>query len=384
QVAEAAIAVAESVEGGVKVVAASTSSTGCVGLGACFTAPIPSLIIEAGSNLILKIANVAVAAANVAATAAELALYIKDKQDNVGVSYESGSGDYAEWIPKLNPSEVFKPGDIIAMRDGKISKNTDNAAQLFVISFKPIVLGNMPKEGSEKDYEKVAFMGQVPVYVLGNVEKGDYIVTDGLGDGFGVAINPAKMQMEHYKKIVGVAWSSSTGKGISLVNVAVGLNHNDLANVLQEQQTLIKSQQDEINALKAQGQQTNNILAKLVPGFKEAAGIKETVSVKGDVVVATTQTVKSTTQASSLPSNMIMPDPSTIVYHPITNEQVEEMFVMAEKVFVEGGGKYNEHPFWKKIKSENGYKASMVNQVKEKMKNAVHYHEESNKKLSKN
>jgi hypothetical protein len=228
----------------------------------------------------------------------------------------------------------------------------------------------MPKEGTEKDYEKVAFMGQVPAYVWGNVEKGDYIVATGFSDGFGIAINPAKMKIEDYKKIVGVAWSSTTGKGISMVNVAIGLNRNDMADVLQKQQA-------EINELKLQGQQTNNLLAKLVPGFKEAAGIK------GDVVVSTTQPVTTGASETHLASNMITPEPGTIIYHGVTDDQIEEMFVMAEKVFLEAGGKVNEHPFWKKIKSESGYKASITNQVKEKLKNATHYHEESNKKLSK-
>jgi hypothetical protein len=377
ETAESAIGIAAMVQGGIKVVAASTSSTACVGLGACFTAPIPSLIVESGSSLILDIANVAIYAANLVLTSAELGTYIADKESSVGVSFESGSGDYAEWLQKENLAETFKPGDVVAVRNGKISKNTVGASQLLVISYKPIVLGNMPKEGKESEYEKVAFMGQVPVYVLGNVEKGDYIVANGLGDGFGVAINPAKMKMEHYKSIVGVAWSSSTGKGISLVNVAVGLNRNDMADVLQEQQLLIKTQQAEINELRVQGQQVNSILAKLVPGFKEAAGIK------GDVVVSTTTAATAVTTENQLPPDMVTPDPSTIAYHEVTNDQLEEMFVMAEKVFLEAGGKYNEHPFWKKIKSDGGYKSTIKNQIKEKLKNAVHYHEESNKKLSK-
>lgn len=370
ETAEAIIGIAEIAQGGIKVVAAATSSTPCVGLGACVTAPIPSFIVESGSHLILKIANGVIYAANVAVTAAELAAYIVNKENTLGVAYESGSADYAEWLSKENVLETFKPGDIVAIRNGKISKLTDGASQLLVISFKPIVLGNMPQEGKEKEYEKVAFMGQVPVYVWGNVEKGDYIIADGLSDGFGIAVNPAKMKLEQYKKIVGVAWSSSTGKGVSMVNVAIGLNRNDMADVLQ-------AQQKEINELKIQAQETNNILSRLVPGFKEAAGIK------GDALVATIPPITTTTPMARRMSDEVTPDPSNIIYHEVSQAQTEEMFAMAEKVFVESGGKYEDHPFWKRIKSEPGYKASIMNTVKEKLKEAVHYHEESNSRLSK-
>ncbi|MEJ7914323.1 MAG: hypothetical protein WKF70_14270, partial [Chitinophagaceae bacterium] len=358
----------EIAQAGLKLVAAATSSTVCAGLGVCVTAPIPSLIIEGGSNLALKIANGVVYLANVAVSAAELGAYIQHKASTVGIAYESGSADYAEWLPKENASETFKAGDIVAIRNGRITKNTYGASQLLVISYKPIVLGNMPKEGTEKDYEKVAFLGQVPVYVWGSVEKGDYIIADGLSDGFGIAVNPAKMKLDEYKKIVGVAWSSASGKGVSVVNLAIGLNRNDMADVL-------LSQQAEIDELKAQGQQTANILAKLVPGFKEAAGIK------GAAVVSNTPAV--TTAANQLPSGTVVPDPSNIIYYEITDEQIDEMLVMAEKVFIDGGGKYEEHPFWKRMKSDPGYKASIKNTMKEKMKFAIHSHDETNKKLHK-
>ena len=41
----------------------------------------------------------------------------------------------------------------------------------------PLILGNMPQLGKEPKYEKVSFMGQVPVYVSKTVKKGDYILS---------------------------------------------------------------------------------------------------------------------------------------------------------------------------------------------------------------
>jgi hypothetical protein len=49
----------------------------------------------------------------------------------------------------------------------------------------------------------------------------------------GVAVNPLLMEIKNYRKIVGVAWSAKNLDGF--VNVAVGLNTNDLTNKVVEQ-----------------------------------------------------------------------------------------------------------------------------------------------------
>jgi hypothetical protein len=128
-------------------------------------------------------------------------------------------------LPKADPTEKFMSGQIVAVKGGKITKNTEGANQLMVISRKPIVLGNASEMTENDRHEKVAFLGQVPVVVRGEVTLGDYILPDGLNMGIGVAVNPAKMKAEDYKHIVGIAWSTSQeGKSLSEINVAVGLN----------------------------------------------------------------------------------------------------------------------------------------------------------------
>ena len=124
-----------------RVVSASSSSTVCAGLGACVTAPVPSLIAGA-------IAEVVMESANLALVIAEPILYNVFKHTNIGVTYQSGSGDYAEWLPKLNPGEKFVPGDIVGVKNGFISRNTSDADHFLVISHNPIVLGNMPEQGN--------------------------------------------------------------------------------------------------------------------------------------------------------------------------------------------------------------------------------------------
>jgi len=253
------------------------------------------------------------------------------------------------------------------MKNGQISLNTSAADKLFVISTKPIVLGNMPEEGKESMYEKVAFMGQVPVHVVGKVNAGDYILPSGFNNGFGKAVAPSKMKAEDYEKIVGMAWSSSASDGYNMVNVAIGLNTGDISKVVTEQRK-------EIDALKGQINETNNILAKLIPGFKEAAGIQGAPVTKAPVNVVNPNVVKE--QHGTV--EIIKQDASTVVYFDITTEQTNMMLDMAQKLFVEKGGNVNTHPFWKKINSDAGYKTVIMSEIKKTFKNGMHTHKEIN------
>ncbi|OUJ74080.1 hypothetical protein BXP70_10075 [Hymenobacter crusticola] len=154
---------------------------------------------------------------------------------NIGVSYSSGSGDYAEWLTRLDPKEEINAGDIVGVQGGKITKDTRNAQQLLAVSTAPIVLGNMPKPGQEHLSEKVAFMGQIPVKVRGAVRDGDYIIPSGLYDGVGIAVAPSSMTADEYAKVIGRAWASADGAEEKLVNVVVGLNAGDVAKLLQQE-----------------------------------------------------------------------------------------------------------------------------------------------------
>ena len=183
-----------------------------------------------------------------------------DWENKVGVSFSSGSGDYAEWLEKYNQNEAFSSGDIVGVKGGKISKNMAEADNYMVVSTSPIVLGNMPASGDEDRFEKVAFMGQVPVKVRGSVNIGDYIVASKLMDGFGKAVNPNEMTLSDYERIVGVAWSASQNNGVSMVNVAVGINTNDVVNE-------IKRQQDELTQVKSQLNAVLSYLSSKDPTF---------------------------------------------------------------------------------------------------------------------
>ncbi len=163
----------------------------------------------------------------------------------------SGSADYAEWLFKQNLEENFEKGEIVGLRDGKITKNLENASQIKVISTAPIVLGNA-KFGQENQMEKVAFLGQVPVKIWGKVRAGDLIIPSGKNDGTGIAVSESEITAQQYPQIVGTAWESSENEGLKTVNVSVGQNTPEVKISELMQQT--ENQASEIHNLKTENQ----------------------------------------------------------------------------------------------------------------------------------
>ena len=158
---------------------------------------------------------------------------IIDEYNSIGVEYASGNGDYAEWLERLNQNEYLSPGDIVAVKGGKISKTIENFEQLMVVSYRPIVLGNVPQEDLLHLGNNVAFMGQVPVKVMGSVEIGDYIIAHEKIKGYGQAVSPEKMTANQFKKAVGRAWEKNNLKGPKLINTVVGIHNGDWKNLFE-------------------------------------------------------------------------------------------------------------------------------------------------------
>ena len=199
----------------------------CGGVGAVACPPEPSVVAIAIAEEVLALAN--------------LASYDFFRYSQLGVTYQSGSADYAEWLMRLDPSERISAGDIVGIYGGKVSKSTSNANQYLVVSTNPAILGNMPEEGKEALYEKIAFMGQIPVKVRGAVNIGDYILPSELNDGTGIAVSPKNIQADQYSKIIGIAWSANPKENrIGIVNLSIGLNSNDVAKLVQQQNEKIQ------------------------------------------------------------------------------------------------------------------------------------------------
>ncbi len=145
-----------------------------------------------------------------------------------GVTFKSGSGDFAEYMPVLSSEEHFQGGDIVGVIDGKISLNTKNADHIMAISDRPIVAGNEPE--SIEGYQIVGFVGQLPVRVRGVVNCGDWIVSSGLNDGTGIAVSSSDITLEH--QVLGPAWESSSDPGIKRINTAIGLDKTRARDVI--------------------------------------------------------------------------------------------------------------------------------------------------------
>lgn len=167
-----------------------------------------------------------------------------------GVSYETSNGDYSEYLIRADSTEAISRGEIVGVRAGEISKSFIEAEHFMAISTAPAMSGAMPHPKSAHLYEQVAFLGQVPVKVGGVVHKGDYIVPSGKGDGFGIAVSPDKMLAKDFHRIVGIAWDESDGKEVyKMINTAVGINQNDLANMVDQLQSVVNSLQVAMNKL---------------------------------------------------------------------------------------------------------------------------------------
>jgi len=193
---------------------------------------------------------------------------------SLGVAFESGGADYAEYLERVTEGEKMSFGDIVGVFGGRVTKRTGGAQQVLVVSAAPAVVGNMPAAGKEHLFEKVTLLGQVHVKVIGPVRQGDYVIPSGLEDGSGVAVSAEMMTADEFTKIVGRAWDSSPSAGLKYVKIAVGVNSGDLAR-------LVKTHEDEIAALRAEVAQSQGAaqasLAEVEALRADIASLRQTV-----------------------------------------------------------------------------------------------------------
>jgi len=220
-------------------------------------------IIRFSINVVAAIATAGVGdiddvvwgATDIIKTNFELVAYLVIGESGAGVAFESGGADYAEWLPKANPEENLIYGDVVGVKGGLISKKFETAEKFMIVSRAPVIVGGMPEASSTDQYEKIAFMGQVPVKVVGPAHRGDYILPSGKLDGHAIAVAPARMLANDYKRIIGIAWSDADStKMLNYINTAVGINANDMAGMVEDMQSTMNGMQE--------------ALAKLVPGYK--------------------------------------------------------------------------------------------------------------------
>jgi len=391
------ITLGELVISGAEVLAAATSSTSCLGFGACITVPIVSLIFSTWANAFLVLANSGVAAYDYNRSIYDMEEFEKIKKKQCGVSYQSGAGDYAEWLPKKYSDEIFNEGDVVGIINGQVVKDWWNADKIMIVSSNPIVIGNMQQPKDEDNYVKIAFIGQVPAKIVGEVNPGDYILPSEIGNGFGRAVHPDDMQVRDYKKVAGVAWGivSELNTGLNIVNVAVGINTHDFSNILckQEEDLLLLSQE-----VKTQ----NSILADLVPGYAEALGLDKT---------------DNSQNYSNKQNNLDQPNAGINVmdlgdfdnsFINLSDDQIELTISMAREqynsmvndaaqlnnvildinsdTYLTDEGIYlmpiDRHPFWQKMESDPIYKKEIVLFIKSRMQKAFDKYKQNYQKFT--
>ena len=188
---------------------------------------------------------------DIALSAVSIVTQVTYSYSNIGIEYYSGNGDYAEWLERIDPKEEISGGDIVAVKGGKITKDLNGAQQIMAVSTRPIVLGNAPDEGQGYRGNNIAFMGQIPVKVLGPVQSGDYIVAKADVPGYGVAIHPGSMTVADYKLAVGRSWDTNLKNGPKMVNTVVGVHNNDFLNIISDLQAKSKETDVRLSALEA-------------------------------------------------------------------------------------------------------------------------------------
>lgn len=193
---------------------------------------------------------------------------------DAGAQLSSSGADYAEYLEKLDPNEAIGPGEVVGVFNGKISKTTEGADRIMVTSVSPIILGNW-HNNREKDMVMVAFLGQVSIQTIGQVNKGDYLIPSGKNDGKAIAISPDKLIHYNSDHVVGQAWESQSETTDIGVNAIIGfplnrkvlgqtIQHrndikstvtelrNELTKKREKYQKAIEKRQEQINQLKMQ------------------------------------------------------------------------------------------------------------------------------------
>lgn len=173
---------------------------------------------------------------------------MNDNYNKLGVEYISGNGDYAEWMERENGDEAISAGDIVGVKGGKITKDLKGAEQIMAVSTAPIINANMPNEAKVDLGNSIAFMGQIPVKIMGPVVTGDFIVAKGNIPGYGVAIKSEDMTTEDFRLVVGRAWETKESEGPKMVNTLVGVQNNDFLKIIEKYQQKLEAAEERVSS----------------------------------------------------------------------------------------------------------------------------------------
>lgn len=90
-----------------------------------------------------------------------------------GYALTHSHADYAEWLRRNDPLEVIQPGDVVGIISSEkgITKVVSPEYVAGVISSRHAICANLPGPEIHSQGEPVAFKGQVPIKVIGDVSS---------------------------------------------------------------------------------------------------------------------------------------------------------------------------------------------------------------------
>ena len=137
--------------------------------------------------------------------------------------YASGDSDFGEWFECGNPYEWFEniedaerrleghrayldipEGIVVYVRDKKFYRSQPGVPM--VATRRALLVGNEKPDAQEQPGwlgQILSFVGQVPVYFLGEAKSGDFLIDS--GEGYCVPVSPGDVTMKEYIKTIGRA-----------------------------------------------------------------------------------------------------------------------------------------------------------------------------------
>ena len=171
-----------------------------------------------------------------------------------GVAYFTSGADFAEYLP--TEESDLQPGEVVGLHRGHLSRDTQHAERVLVISGTAAFVGAAPPEDKTGDYALVAFMGQVPVKLHGQARPGDWLVASGKNDGHAVARSLQQLQAADMARFIGRALEASRD---GQVKALVGL----------PPQALLAAQQQRLSQLEAENRQQQQQLTAMEAHYNQ-------------------------------------------------------------------------------------------------------------------
>ena len=164
---------------------------------------------------------------------------------NAGGTVNASGNDYAEYMTKADGCGTIEKGTVCGINsDGQLTDIFADAHSFVVKSTNPSYVGGdtwgvefegdkyeLDDKGNEtllqddeleaarQKVDRIAFSGQVPCAITGNVSVGDYVIPQSKDDGSIEAIAVSSPTFEQYKTAVGKVWKLGETKHIIAVKI---------------------------------------------------------------------------------------------------------------------------------------------------------------------